>query len=235
MHVLVCDDNPLHAGEIARQAAEVLPSGANAEISFCTTGAQVLERLGKQKDGPWIILLDILFPDGEDGIRIAQEINQAAPRAQIIFITGEMAQCTKAGRAEHIYFLVKPIDTQELRYAMEKAARKLADTYLPLEGRRGKLQVPVSNILYLERIGRRTFVHTSDQVYDVAEKLDVIHERIDPYLFVTPHKSFLVNFSHVTAITPREFIMDNQERVPISHLRHSEVKQKYLEYVRRKL
>ena len=29
--------------------------------------------------------------------------------------------------------------------------------------------------------------------------------------------------------------MDNQERVPISHLRHSEVKQKYLEYVRRKL
>ena len=52
MHVLVCDDNPLHAGEIARQAAEVLPSGVNAEISFCTTGAQVLERLGKQKDGP---------------------------------------------------------------------------------------------------------------------------------------------------------------------------------------
>ena len=126
MHVLVCDDNPLHAGEIARQAAEVLPSGVNAEISFCTTGAQVLERLGKQKDGPWIILLDILFPD---------------------FITGDMAQCTKAGRAEHIYFLVKPIDAQELRYAMEKAARKLADTYLPLEGRGGKLQVPVSNIL----------------------------------------------------------------------------------------
>ena len=118
---------------------------------------------------------------------------------------------------------------------MEKAARKLADTYLSLEGKGSKLQVPVSNILYLERVGRRTFVHTTDQVYDVAEKLDAVHSRVDPYLFVTPHKSFLVNFQHVSAITPREFRMDNQERVPISHLRYSEVKQKYLEYVRRKL
>ena len=235
MHILVCDDNPLHAREIARQASEALPTGVNAEISFCTTGAQALELLGRQKDGLWIVLLDILFPDGEDGIQIAQEINQAAPRAQIIFITGDMTQCTKAGRAEYIYFLVKPIDAQELGYAMEKAVRKLADAYLPLEWKGGKLQIPVSHILYLERMGRRTFVHTQDQVYDVGEKLDAIHERIDPYLFVTPHKSFLVNFQHVLAITPREFIVDNRERVPISHLRYSEVKQKYLEYVRRKL
>lgn len=235
MTILVCDDNPLHGKEIARQALQALPTGVYAAITTCVSGAQALESIQKDVEAQWIVLLDIIFPANEDGIQIAQEINRIAPHALIIFITGDITKCTKAGRAEYIYFLTKPIDEQDLQYALDKAVKKFSTGRLFFEQKGAGFTIRASDILYVERVGRRSYIHTRKKVYDVAEKLNAIFEQTDHYSFVFSHKSYLVNLEHVTAITPRDFVMVNQELVPISHPRYPEIKQRYMEYIRRKL
>lgn len=231
--VLICDDNPLHAAQTRDLAGQILQQkGAEAQFVLAYHQQECLELIARQPEAAWIVFMDIIFPDRENGIQLAQKLQAIAPAAQLIFLTVEISFCTKVGQANPIFFLTKPIDHEDLALALQKAMDNLERAFLPFFTREGAHMVPTADILYIERNLRVSVVHTRTGTLTVPERLEQILERLASPYFLSPHKSFVVNLRQVTAINARCFTLTNGEEIPISHAKSAQIKQRYIEYIR---
>ena len=80
-----------------------------------------------EKETPGIVLTDIKMP-GKDGFSILKRIKELRPETEVIVITGhgdkDLAQ--RAFELQASGFLHKPLDTEALSEALEKAEARLS-------------------------------------------------------------------------------------------------------------
>ena len=230
--VLICDDNPLHAAQTRDLAGQILQQkGAQAQFVLAYHQQECLELIARQPEAAWIVFMDIIFPDQENGIRLAQRLQAIAPTAQLIFLTVEISFCTKVGQANPIFFLTKPIDREDFALALQKAMDNLERAFLPFFTREGTHMVATVDIFYIERNLRVSIIHTRTGTLTVSERLEEILQRLNSPHFLSPHKSFVVNLRQVTSINARCFTLSTGEEIPISHAKSAQIKQQYLAYV----
>ncbi len=231
LHILICDDQPLHIQEIQRQVQQLLPE--QLAVTFHTAQGQqeCFACIRQQGGSDWILLMDIVLQEEQNGIEIARQMQQLVPNAQLIFITGYIDWCTKAGRADPIYFLTKPLRREDLQFALQKALCNLRKEKLFFSVKGKELSVRTAEILYAERNLRQTHIHTlGGETLQVSQKIEQLEQQLDPVQFASPHKSFLVNLQFVSNISAAGVQLENGETLPISHLRRSDFKKSYLRY-----
>jgi two-component system response regulator AlgR len=73
---------------------------------------------------PDILLLDISMP-GMDGMSLARVLQDGGASAAVIFCTAYQDQAIRAFEVEAVDYLVKPVRTERLEKALEKARRYL--------------------------------------------------------------------------------------------------------------
>ena len=232
IQILICDDNPLHSEEIQVMIQKLIPKDITVNYIKTKSKEESLNYIRKGQEHSWIIFMDILLSDKENGIEIAQEIQKIIPTAQIIFVTGYMEWCTKAGRADPIYFLTKPIEEDDLKFAVKKAFEHLKQDRVFFRQKGKVLSIPVADIIYAERNLRQTNICSiSKEIYTVSDKIEDLLKLLDPITFVSPHKSFLVNLQYVTSITSQEIVLCKEYSIPISHTKSKKIKQQYMTYI----
>lgn len=59
----------------------------------------------------------------------------------------------------------------------------------------------VSSILFIEKVGRKSVIHTLPRSYTVNDTLECLLGKLDDR-FVQTHRSFVVNFEWISAIVP---------------------------------
>jgi len=74
------------------------------------------------KNNPQLIFLDIEMPGG-DGFKLLQDIDQ--PQFEVIFTTAHANYAIKAIKFAALDYLLKPINVNELKVAVEKAVDKI--------------------------------------------------------------------------------------------------------------
>lgn len=196
-----------------------------------------------QKLNPNLVFLDIEMP-GENGFDLLNYFNN--PDFMIIFVTAYQEYAIKAFRSSAIDYLLKPLEISQLIDAVNKAT-KLHD----LKGNRNKLNVlqsnlnknqithrlalPVSDgyvfiavdeIVCLEANGSYTQIYFTDKKpMLISKKMYKLDEMIaHPDLF-KPHRSYLINLSHVTQYVRKDggyIIMDNEMEIPLTLNRKSD-------------
>lgn len=232
LRILICDDNAIHAEEIQFLIQKLLPKDFTVSFLKANSKEECIRAIEKELNQSWIIFMDIVLEGGINGIQIAKEIQSILPTAQLIFVTGEIAWCTKVGQADPIYFLTKPIDEQDLKFALKKALRNLKQNRLFFSIKGKNFSIQISDILYAERNLRQTKIYTKNgEILQVTNKIEEILESLDPIEFISPHKSYLVNLQYVTSITSQSMMICDEIYIPISHAKSPEIKQKYLNYV----
>lgn len=183
---------------------------------------------------PDIVLLDILL-DGKvgEGIRLGEEVNRAVPSAQIIYVTGYVEYCTKVYETDHVYFLTKPIDAEELRRALHKAAAAISSrtrSHLEVKFRGRSALLDTSRILFIESDGRKACIHCQDGEYVTYAKLSDLAGLL-PASFVQCHKSFLVNLDYVARAEQGKFLLKNDDEVPVSRRCSKDVRDAWKRYL----
>jgi two-component system response regulator AlgR len=118
---LIVDDEPLARARLAAlldecDGMEIVGSVDDGEAALATLGALQ----------PDVLLLDINMP-GFDGITVAQRLGGSL-RPQVIFCTAYEAHALKAFELGAADYLLKPVRLERLREALQRAARRLADT-----------------------------------------------------------------------------------------------------------
>ncbi len=121
--VIVEDELPL-----LRELAETFSwRSVNCRVTGTAGTAAEARRIIAEKR-PDILITDIKLPDG-DGISLLEE---TAPRAGIVITGyGEIEFAQKALRAGAVDFLLKPIDDEELRKAVQRAVLQAGEGTLP--------------------------------------------------------------------------------------------------------
>ncbi|TDK64126.1 response regulator transcription factor [Bacillus salipaludis] len=204
--VVIADDDPSSRMLLA-QFTQLLPDYIVA--GEAANGNELLELVMKEK--PEIVLLDIQMPD-LNGVEAARACKMMAPSVHIIFTTGHEEYAVEAFNLSAVDYLVKPIERTRFFMALEKA-KKSVEIVKAIEARTAKKEwkrlaiksnqtfvyLPVEEILFIEKEGRKSVIHTVDERFVTHESLQELADRLPDYFHKT-HRSYLVNLKKIVKI-----------------------------------
>lgn len=197
-----------------------------------------------------LIFLDIAMP-GENGFELigaAQEHN-----AHVVFTTAYDQYALKAIKANALDYLLKPIDIDELKETVDKAARyislnkneknrnerltnlseELGNKHvrkLSLPNGQGYTIVDLDNIMQVEADSNYSIFHLNDKDPITVSKVLKEYEEILPeQQFLRVHKSSIVNLNYVKEYNSKnglELILRNGRRIAVSRRRASDFLEK---------
>lgn len=211
---------------------------ADFRIETCTSLAEFEQRL-KKGYTPQIVFMDVVFEESSknsrlaDGIEASRQLLAARRGVQLIYTTGHAEYCTRAYRTEHVYFLLKPIETEAFEDALEKAVcniRARAERPFGVKVGGRIMRVVPGDIEYIESDRRKVRIHTANDVIEAYESLGGIASKL-PTTFVQCHKSFLVNMECVVELRSDGVDLASGITVPVSQKRSRETRDAFMAYL----
>ena len=157
--IAICDDELLHARQT--QAA-IRRCEAQAVTRCFETPLALLAAVTQQGYAPRVAVLDIRMA-GMDGIELAKRLNALVPGCAVIFLTAYLSYAPDVYETRHVYFVLKNELDRRIGSALRAAlAETAAPASLQLATAHGYRNVPVTDVLFLERILRKTRVVLTD-------------------------------------------------------------------------
>lgn len=238
--VLVVDDNK-DSGEITSCFIEGLSDFQ--VIGTCTNGEALVEEVMMKR--PDVVITDIKMPK-KNGIEAIKECLSFSPNLKCIFITGYDEFAIEAFRISAVDYIVKPFEKRRLHQALEKAKNLLfferGETFsslknnkmkkLPLRGQNSTQYISLTDIYFIEKIGKKCLVYTKEEVFETYETIGKILARLDDSFFHA-HRSYIINLNKVSHIKPQNetfivYFQGYEETAGISKLKINEVRDRIL-------
>ena len=247
MQAILVDDEPNNISNLAALLARYCPQ---VRVIGSETDSSKAIQLIKEKR-PELLFLDIQMP-GRSGFDIVEAIGFSD--LAIVFVTAYDQYGIQALRVSAVDYLLKPIDIEQLKNAVQRAEQKTAlhrkndnlDNLLSLLQNRHHLE---NHRIAIAATGETRFVYVreilhcaSDNSYtyiylESGEKLlssQPIHHYesvLTSYGFIRTHQSHLVNKAFVKSILKKEgqnVLLANGALVPVSRYKLDEVKKSLL-------
>ena len=230
----LCEDNAVYSDYAANRIKEAF-GGDELSLRAFPCGEARIRALAGEGYLPDAVILDIEM-DGENGIAVASHLNELLPDCRIIFLTGYAEYASEAYLVKHVWFVLKEQADKFLIPAIKKAlgdSAKLPTSKTMLLRVEGKtVIVPVEDILYLDKFGRKGRVFCTSCCYTVSEPPAKL---VSPELsddLVRCHQGYWVNLRHVAALDHGEFVMQNGTRIPISRSYRDEARSRFFDLYR---
>ncbi|MBU0765016.1 MAG: LytTR family DNA-binding domain-containing protein [Bacteroidetes bacterium] len=233
---VIIDDEPDAVELLSSLLAEHCP-----EISVTGTAGSVVEGVGIiRKTRPDIVFLDIEMPHGS-GFDLLERLPDMSFR--VIFVTAYNQYAIKAIRVSALDYLLKPVDVEELRDAVQKAVRSIRDNEtdtgsvkiflenlkagslkkIVVSASEGFEYLDISEIVHIEGDRGYSTVHLKGgRKIVVCRNLLEFEKILDLSDFYRIHKSNLINLGYVEKYLRTEggyVQMKTGDRIPVSRKR----------------
>ena len=199
MKVVIADDEPLARERLRALLAEHPGIEVVAEAE---NGLDALQACSQHR--PDMVLLDIAMP-GVDGLEAARHLAAFDPRPAVVFCTAYDEHALSAVEAAAIDCLMKPIRSERLAAALERARTFIAgrETHAPATSNqqprthlcarlRGSLRlIPVDEVHYLQAEEKYVVVHHARGEDLIEESLKSLEDEFADR-FVRIHRNCLV-------------------------------------------
>lgn len=231
MRILICDDDVLMVDKILEYIKSYFEQLhlKCPEIACFSDGEALLADKG-DKD---ILFLDVEMP-GMNGISAGAELKKRNENIIIFMITSYSEYLDEAMRFRVFRYLSKPLDRQRF-FRNLKDAVDLYHTItikLPVETRQGVHTLPASSIIAVEALGRKVTVHTVQGDFESVHNMQYWLELLPGNLFFQTHRSFIINFEHVTDFDHTLIhLAENRFDAYLTRRRYSAFKEAYLLYL----
>lgn len=222
--------------------------------NFCPFEAQVFEANGVATGlksiadiNPDILFLDVELDDGT-GMDLLSSLNEI--NFYLIFITAHNKYAIDAFRFSAIDFLLKPIEPDALIEAFERVNKQLKNSFLQdqlhvMQDSLNKITykekkivlkdstsiyfVNINEIIRCESDGQYTVFYIENTKKIVMSKsLKEYEEMLEPYGFIRPHHSHLINTNKILRFDKSEggiLVMQNNDEIPVSHRKKAHILQ----------
>jgi len=204
-----------------------------AETAYISEAIDLI-RLHKPK----LLFLDIQLEDGT-GFDILNKLDSMD--FNIIFTTAYNKYAIKAFKYSAVDYLLKPIDPLELENAIKRATKQIKsnnehqellnvlqgnintkETKIVLKTTEQRYIFKTKDIIRLEADGAYTLFVTTDNKIITSKNIKYYQNILDN-TFVRSHQSHLINKKHVKSIKNTNIIMVNNDIVPISTRKKTEI------------
>lgn len=214
-------------------------------VDECVNGFEAIKSVKEHK--PDVLFLDIQMPK-INGFDVVELLAEDAPN--IIFVTAFDEYAIKAFDANALDYLMKPVNHERLKIAIERLEEKivarvkpeyqdvlqnLAQNNLPLQRilikENTKVHViPVDEVSHIEAQDDYVLIHTKDKSYIKNDRISKLEVQLDPQIFLRLHRSFLVNIDFINRIESyskdsKLVKLRNGIEVPVSRSGYDKLKQ----------
>lgn len=227
----MCDDNPASI-EILEKYFDILnDSTIDYDVYF---SAEELYRYKLNNELTYdIYILDIEM-QGMNGLELAKTIRTNEPNALIIFLTSYSEYVFDVFEVITFDFLLKPITFKRFQKVLQKAS-----TYFNMNKKlfsfsycKKNFSIPCSEIMYIDKSGRKAFLHTPKSTYTLNMTLSNILTHVDPNLFGKIRSSCIVNLEYVQEVVRDELLLKNGESLFVSRNYRHTIKSQHLNFIR---
>lgn len=194
-------------------------SGNELSVRTYTDGDELIDDF---RPGKFNILLMDIQMKRIDGMTAAKKVRAHDENVIIMFITNIVQYAVKGYSVQALDFIVKPIDYDAFAQKLDLAicqVHKRDTTTVCIKLLSGFSIFKLDEILCVEIISRKLFIHTIDNSYQCNETLQGIEEKLHDERFYRCHVAYLVNLQHVRQIENSDLLIANR-RLPISRHRH---------------
>lgn len=181
-----------------------------------------------------VLILDIDFVGRDyDGIKLGALINKYAPECYIIFLTNFLEYAPEVYDIEHCYFVLKKNKAVMLPRAINKvrkmyeADREKKVLQLTTDGTTAFIYL--KDIIYVERLGRKTVVVTDKRKYNCYLSLSEVNRQL-PDQFQRCYGSYVVNLEKVVAIGKEELELVDSIKLPMGKTYFEKFREAYMKY-----
>lgn len=208
---LIIDDEKL-ARELLHEYLEGFPE--IEIIGECSKGTEAVEKINKLK--PDLIFLDVQMP-GMNGFDVLEEIDH---EPYIIFTTAYDQYAIKAFEKNAVDYLLKPLDEERFRLAVNRAMKrktvesgnleellrsiktegKSFESHIFVQKSEKLFNLPVEEIVYLEASGDYTVITTKNDQFVSSSGIGKLEEIMDPDTFIRVHRSTIINLNYLKEI-----------------------------------
>jgi two-component system response regulator AlgR len=233
LKVLIIDDEQPARDRLTRLLG---PIAACEVVGQAASGAEALQRI--EELAPDVLLLDISMP-GMDGMALARALQQGGVSPAVIFCTAYQDQALKAFEVEAIDYVVKPVRTERLEQALDKARRFIGDSGHGGEAHfirstvGGKVVlIPIDRVICLIAEDKYTTVIHENGGTVVDDSLTELEHQY-PEVFFRVHRNALVSRSHLRGLErssegPTQVILSGTDRRPEVSRRNVAALRKFL-------
>jgi two-component system, LytTR family, response regulator len=219
LRAVIVDDEPL-----AREGMRLhLENEPGIEIvGEAADGAAAIELVREQR--PDLLFLDVQMP-GVDGFDVVEQLG-ADEMPAVIFVTAYDRFALRAFDAHAVDYLLKPVDPDRLRRAIERVRQflageprrlledrihaLLADVGRPADflsrvvvRNQGRiLLVRVEDIDWIEAASNYVQIHVRGKAFTLRETMGRLEERLDPAEFLRIHRSLIVRIDRIREMEP---------------------------------
>ncbi|MFM9838568.1 MAG: LytR/AlgR family response regulator transcription factor [Cyclobacteriaceae bacterium] len=210
---LIIDDEKL-ARDLLREYLE--PMQEIEILDECSKGSEAVEKINKLK--PDLIFLDVQMP-GMTGFEVLDEIDH---EPYVIFTTAYDQYAIKAFEKNAVDYLLKPLDQERFRQAIERASKRKKmeegdienllgsmrqvnhrgtyDSHIFVQKSEKLFNLPVEEIVYLEASGDYTIISTKNDQFVSSSGIGKLEEIMNPDTFIRVHRSTIVNVNYLKEI-----------------------------------
>ncbi|MBO9732075.1 MAG: response regulator transcription factor [Chitinophaga sp.] len=220
---IITDDEPIAAKGLQGYAAKT------GFLEVVTTCENAIELNGVLKQQPAI---DLLFLDIEMPYMTGIEFLKSLPHPpKVIFTTAYEQYAIQGFELDVLDYLVKPVSFERFLKAANKAYDYFSvqqpgdQSYIFIKSDTKLEKLLFNDILFAEALGNYVAFYTADKKIVTHATLKSVQEKLPSRQFFQPHKSYLVNMQHISAIEGNILHMGTYE-VPISKYQKEEVLEK---------
>ncbi len=208
-------------------------------IYKCTKVQEALEELKKLEID--LLFLDIEMP-GLNGFQLLEQLPDR--KFEVIFTTAYSQYAVQAFKTRAINYLLKPIDEDEFKIAVQDWENERANTkegnysqldalldHLKKDGiLKSKISVPVSdgyefievnNIMYCQSKSNYTTLYLSSGAKLLISKtMKEVEKVLDHFFFIRVHQSHLINPNFLKKYYKNDggyLVMQDDKQIPVSH------------------
>jgi two-component system, LytTR family, response regulator len=200
---------------------------------------------------PDLVFLDIEMPV-MNGFQLLEELGELS--FALIFATAYDRFAVKAFRYSAVDYLLKPINPEELRKAVDKVTEKQRidkaqldllrqQLYAPDAKRFDKIALPyahgytfveLNDVMYCESDSSYTkFFLATGEMYLITKTLGDVEEMLSGGDFFRIHKQFLVNMRHIRSYIRGDggyVVMPNKVSIPVSRIKKEEFTERFTRF-----
>jgi len=225
--IAICDDEQMIGSQIESILLDYCRrTGLKTDIIVFDSGEDLYKYMELNRDFD-LIYLDIVM-EPMNGLEVGRKIRNIMQnhKTDIVYISGKDEYDRQLFDVQPLHFIPKPIDPikviQDLKLSMIRA-NKLGGMFAYKKGNES-YKVPIKDILYFESLGREikiVTVNSEDVFYGIMQE---IFEVVGKYQFIKIHRSYMVNYNHISIFRYEEVVMSNKVILPISQGRRKEIK-----------
>ncbi len=179
-----------------------------------------------------IAILDVEM-NGTNGIKLGEHLRTRNPHIILIYITAHKKYLDDALNLNAVRFFEKPINSQRFYRGLKDSIERIDNSNINFYLKDGKTteRIQANDIIYVEIENRKTKVITLNKTYHSNEHISFWDEKLSASVFVSPHKSYIINLNFVTSYNRDCVILDENYNIPIARSKQSDFHRQFMRFM----